>query len=310
MATITYLIFAHNNAQFLYNLILQLNYPNCNFYIHIDKKSQEDFSLIQNIPNVRFSSQKTDIGWGDISMINALILCCQEIVSLNLGDTIVFLSGQDFPIKSNEYIYQYLSSRVNENFIIGTPILSPACNWEEHGRRRIECYALRVANRKIATIEPHKLTLANIKQIFKVALYSPKKISKALDIYFKYPIRQHPIGLQPYAGEFWWILPVKSIKTVLSYISSHPEFIEYHKNTSIPDEIVFNTLIYNLIPKEYTNNTCLRYIKWRNSPSPDNVTIEDQDIIKECLNNPNILFIRKIDSIKTCNFIKELISEH
>ena len=32
--TITYLIFAHNNAEFLLNLIEQLSYPHCSFYIH------------------------------------------------------------------------------------------------------------------------------------------------------------------------------------------------------------------------------------------------------------------------------------
>lgn len=55
--TITYLIFAHNNAEFLLNLIEQLSYPHCSFYIHIDRKSKENFSIIQNLPKVHFATK-------------------------------------------------------------------------------------------------------------------------------------------------------------------------------------------------------------------------------------------------------------
>ena len=113
--TITYLIFAHNNAEFLLNLIEQLSYPHCSFYIHIDRKSKEDFSTIQKLANVRFTSKNIEIDWGGISMVEALISSCQEIIDLKLGDTIVFLSGNDFPIKSNEYIYKYLNDNRDKN---------------------------------------------------------------------------------------------------------------------------------------------------------------------------------------------------
>lgn len=135
--TITYLIFAHNNAEFLLNLIEQLSYPHCNFYIHIDRKSKENFSIIQNLPKVHFATKRTEIDWGGISMVKALISCCQEIIDLKLGDTIVFLSGNDFPIKSNEYIYKYLNDNRDKNFITGGRMLTPECNWEEYGRRRL-----------------------------------------------------------------------------------------------------------------------------------------------------------------------------
>ena len=306
--TITYLIFAHNNAEFLLNLIEQLSYPHCSFYIHIDRKSKEDFSTIQKLANVRFTSKNIEIDWGGISMVEALISSCQEIIDLKLGDTIVFLSGNDFPIKSNEYIYKYLNDNRDKNFITGGRMLTPECNWEEYGRRRLECYALRVGNRKIATIEPHKLSISNLKQLVKTIIYSPNNIVKALSIWRKYPQRKHPNNLKPYSGEFWWVLPSVSLKTIISYIAAHPEFLRYHQNTSNPDEIIFNTLAHNLLPHENIMNSCLRYIKWTNSPSPSNVTIKDKKIIYECLSNPDTLFIRKVDSVETCNFIKNRIA--
>lgn len=303
---ITYLIFTHTNLPFLKRLIDRLQASNTDFFIHIDKKSTENFKQFTSIPNVHFAKKRFDIKWGGISMVEALLSACKELINVCKGEMIVFLGGTDYPVKSNQYINDYLKNHKNINFIQGYSLPTTSLNWTEGGRRRIECYALRLQERSIATIEPHVLTFNNLKQIIKVLLKNPYKIRQALQIFLKYPPRKHPDYLTPYGGEFWWILPINSIKYILKYTKGHPDFLAYHKNTSNPDELFFNTLIYNLFKKEEITNDCLRYIKWRNKPSPENIAIEDYELINKYIKEPNTLFMRKINDIEVCQLIDNL----
>lgn len=303
---ITYLIFTHTNPTFLKHLIERLQAPDTDFFIHIDKKSKESFSQLHSTPNIHFAKKRFDIKWGGISMVEALLSACEELVNVCKGKTIVFLGGTDYPIKSNQYINDYLESHKNINFIQGYSLPTTSLNWTEGGRRRIECYALRLQERSIATIEPHTLTFNNLKQMAKVLLKNPHKIRQALQIFFKYPPRKHPDYLTPYGGEFWWVLPINSIKRILKYTQEHPDFFFYHKNTSIPDELFFNTLIYNLYNEKEITNNCLRYIKWKDKPSPEDITKEDYALINECIKDPDILFMRKISSTEICKLADKL----
>lgn len=303
---ITYLIFAHANLPFLEHLINRLEAPNTDFFIHIDKKSKECFTHLLSIRNVYFAKNRFDIKWGDISMVKALLSACEELTNVCKGEMVVFLGGTDYPVKNNQYINDYLESHKNINFIQGYSLPTTSLNWTEGGRRRIECYALRLQERCIATIEPNKLTFNNLRQIIKVLLKNPYKIKQALQIFFTYPSRKHPDYLIPYGGEFWWILPTNSIKRILKYTKEHPDFFSYHKNTSNPDELYFNTLVYNLYNKEELTNDCLRYIKWGGKPSPKNITKEDYKLINKCVKESDTLFVRKIDNIEVCQLIDKL----
>lgn len=306
MINITYLIFAHSNPKFLQHLITRLQSPQTDFFIHIDSKSKEDFSIITSMSNVFFAKKTFNIEWGGISMVEALLSACSELSQVCKGDIVIFLSGTDYPAKSNLYINNFLERHKNTNFINGYQIPSSLCNWQEGGRRRIECYALRLQERCIATIEPKKLSINNLKQFFKTALKKPTKIPQFLKIFCTYPQRKHPQYLTPYGGEFWWILPTSSVKRILRYVETHLDFLNYHKYTSIPDELFFNTIVYNIFTKEEISNDCLRYIKWGNQPSPEHITINETELIQNCIKRPNILFLRKIDSIETCQFIDNL----
>lgn len=294
---ITYLILAHNNPNFLYSLIERLEYPNVDFLIHIDKKSTDNFNKLKLLPNVHFAQRQSSLEWGGISIVETLISCCNEIKEQCKGEVICLLSGSDYPVKSNDYIYNYLHQNRTKNFIIGMPLPSLECNWTRNGNLRLRGYALRLKSRSIASIEPRVFNLTNLKQFIKVALVSPKKLFEAINIWIKYPIRKHPLHIKPYGGEFWWILPYSTIIKICQYIEKHPDFIAYHKDTLIPDEIVFNTLVYNLCDKSEIKNTCLRYINWQKGKlsSPTDINKEDIEIIKYCIKQPNILFARKIN---------------
>lgn len=302
---ITYLILLHGNPTLAYNLIKKLQYTGTDFFVHVDGKSKEDFTILQSLPNVYFAKNRINVEWGDISVVNALISCCIELKQVCKGEMVVLLSGADYPVKSNEYIHDYLNKYNDINFITGVPILTSLCNW----KMRIDSYKLRISDRNIATIKPKNFSYSNLCQFIKLLVYKPTLLHSALKIWLYYPPRIHPASLKPYGGELWWILPINTLNILSKYINEHSEFLAYHQSTLIPDEIVFNTLVYNLLERSKIRNTALRYVNWRKkSYSPTPITYEDFGLIKSCINQEDILFIRKIEKIEITEFINNLIN--
>lgn len=305
---ISYILLLHNNPEIPKLVIESLN-DNSEFLIHIDTKCTTKFNFDTNNT---YYAERNDVRWGGFSIIKTLISCCHSILERLNSDFVILLSGTDYPIKTREYIEEYINSHPNTDFIQGQKIPSQDCHWLEGGRRRLECYALPLGGKNIATIEPRKLDRGNLRQLGKIALKSPKSLFKAMKIWLTAPKRRHPEELIPYRGEMWWGLRRSTLEKIINYLDEHPEYLEYHKNTCIPDEIFFNTLVYNLIPHEEISNSCLRYINWgESSPgnSPHDITLKDTTLISDIISNPDYLFARKVSDINVANYIDKIIYE-
>ena len=261
--------------------------------------------------NVQLCEHRYSIDWGGITQVKALIACCQELCMKYKSEDekrmVCLLSGYDYPIKSNDYIYNYFIAHSNLNFIAAMPLPNLRSNWVDHGRRRIECYAVRLGAKSIATIEPRKLNWGNIRQLAKVVYYNPKMLADAFSKLFKSK-RKHPTSLKPYGGEFWWVLPLSSIQKMMIYIDEHPDFLDYHHNTSNPDELFFQTLAYNLLPQETIACNCLRWVNWKGGISPQNIAISDKEKLKKAFIRKDILFVRKVADAEVSDYINSLIS--
>ncbi|MCB4234526.1 hypothetical protein LDL59_03785 [Kaistella anthropi] len=106
-----YLIQAHKNPVQLRRLIDTINTSDSQFVIHIDLKSKlEDFTSLIKSDNIYFIKNRLDCIWGDYSQVLATINLIEELKNFGAKeeDRIVFLSGQDYPIKSSEYIKDFL----------------------------------------------------------------------------------------------------------------------------------------------------------------------------------------------------------
>lgn len=306
---LTYFILLHNNLKDAKCLIESLACDNVSFYVHVDDKCKENISILENVPNVYLAKKRHSVEWGGYSIIEALTGCCREIKEVINPDFVVLLSGTDYPVRSNSYILNYISRHINKDFIEGHQFPSAACHWLEGGRRRLECYALRLDNKNIATVEPRVFSMGNIRQLLKVIINKPTKVGKFFSIWNNGPRRRHPDSLIPYRGEMWWGLRMSTIDKVIDYVDNNPEFMEYHTATCIPDEIFFSTLVYNLIPQEEIENGCLRYINWNKTPgkSPMDVTMNDRLTIDKIIETEGYLFARKVNSPSVKNYINSRI---
>jgi hypothetical protein len=310
---VLYLFCVYRSPEMVRHTIEMLNDGNNLFYIHVDANSKADFSSLSGIPNVHFASKRYPTPWSSAGDIYAILSIFEEAAKAD-WDYVCFLSEADYPVKSARYIADYLA-RSGKDHVWCTPLPNdkPINNnsvWAEGGRRRIECYAYRLSNKQIATIEPRNISWTNARQFGKVLKVAPSKLPGALKIWMCNPRRRHPQDLVPCGGDAWFFLRRKSAETVLTYVQSHPDYMSYCNDTVVLDELFFPTMVYNLIPHDEIARDILRYISWgaEGKNSPDDITAEDKEKMASCVAADNILLVRKVKDLDTCKMIDELVT--
>lgn len=226
-----------------------------------------------------------------------------------MADYFCFLSGADFPMKSHAYIKDYLARSEKTDYIQGVSLPSEETGWLEGGRRRLEAYMLPLNAHNNATIEPRSLSWGNIRQLGKVLLVNARQMPKALWIWMSYPKRRVPDGMKIYAGEMWWTLSKPTLAEVLEWNRNNPWYHRYQEDSQVPDEMYFNTLVWKL--SKNVSPDIKRYISWGNKKeqSPKWMSLqEDRKEIDAAIDNPEILFARKMKDSLLTDYIMERLS--
>jgi hypothetical protein len=274
---IAYLISVHRCPVQLTRLVNALNTPIINydpwFFIHVDKKSFiQDFAQQCNHDNVRFIHQREEVHWGDFSQVTATLNLLREAIVHN-ADYYIFLSGQDYPIKSTEYIYNYFSHNSTSEFIEYSPISSDGLASSMWRFQRTYLPGSWIPYRNV------RMTLNHT-------------VIRLLPL----PPRRFLPGFQPYGGSQWWCLTHSCISYILEFIENNKHYESYFRYTICPDEMFFQTIIINSPYQERVINDNLRFIDWSDCEqgkgySPNVITC---DYI-ESLASSAKLFARKFD---------------
>lgn len=281
---IAYVIAAHKNPKQFSRLVKRLDGDHADFYIHIDKKVHlENFkAAIDGINHEKVNFLKQyNATWSEFGIVKAEIEALKSIVNSGRKyDFIILLSGQDYPIKSNEYIKDFFKKNIDKSFIESFSM--PFDPWPNGGMDRINRYHFKLLNKSFA-FPPYK---------------NPKKrIDKLLNLLFSFYFkrRQLPGGMKPFGGEHWWNFNWPTAKFIVQYLSDHPEYVKFHKYSFCADEMFFQTLLLNSQNEAIFNNIVnddLRYYDWsEGNDSPKTFTILDLEILL----NSKKLFARKFD---------------
>lgn len=294
---INYIILVHENPLQLIRLINKLSDNQVNFYIHIDKlvDSSPFLEATKTIKNIHFiSDDKREEGiWCGIGLIKATINTLNQIVKEGRRGYCILLSGQDYPVKNNNYIKTYLSENYGKNFIETFNI--PTDNWSHNGMDRINNYKFNLSNKR-----GHFVIVPSIFQLEFYSLKTLKSVlklilnNKFLLIYKLFIKRKHTNNISPKGGSAFWGLPIETVKNVILFLEKNPEFLSYHKFTFIPDELFFQTIVSHLNKKTpELMSSPLTFVDWEQEDSigAPNLSIEHYNKI---INQPDtILFARK-----------------
>ena len=303
MIQINYLILTHKNPQQLKRLVSRLITDNITFYIHVDAKCDinDFFQILPPNQNIYYvdDAHRVNGRWGDISLVKAAFQCMKLVINQKRNGMCVLMSGQDYPLRTPEYIKAYFEQMKGYNFMSVYPIPDPKKKSEGGGYERFISYTFDCHNpnnpRMKAKIKPYSLCPKTIVGFLRLMRYRPKLLPFACKCYFKK--RKYPQELSMTFNEFWCALDTNQINKIITTIETNPSIMKYYQMTHIPDETLFSAILCkNPAFKEKLKPMC-HYIDWETncSGSPKIFHSEDLGKLKSVLKDNNILYARKFD---------------
>ncbi len=296
---IAYLIIAHNQPQHLSRMVNALNHNNAHFFIHIDGKSDISEFLSYSYPvNTHFLKKRFHLYHEGFSIVEAMILLIKEAFKNPAIDYFAFLSGWDYPIKSNAYILDFLKENYPKNFISYYPLIKDA---DYKGNVHKYYFIDSIAHLPKVLQGPLKLIMEN------APIYRP-----------------FLPGLIPYRGSAWSCIGRISISYILDALETEEgkRLKNFYKYSFCADEMFFHTLLLNSshahlcqgyeelsrqLAQSQTlkneNKTYLHYIDWDKSrENPALLDLSDYEKLMES----EALFARKFHEEKSAELLSEI----
>lgn len=237
------LIMAHKNKSQLIRLIRAVSTENIDIFVHLDKKwklKKEEIAEIENASINVFVIKKRIHGVLDrfslpqieLNMIGAA-LKYEKQTGVKYG-YFILLSGQDYPIKSKEYIRNFLDEQYPKPLVDYDPALSGNWVWGK--------YQLTKWENKIDEIQKHrkKGLIRSIKVGFCVICYKLEKFFCGIPW-----DNLQKTDIKIYGGSQWWILPHGVIDYVKEQQKHNKKVIRELKRAWTPEENFFQTLALN-----------------------------------------------------------------
>jgi hypothetical protein len=257
----TYIISAYKNLEQVTRLVRRLHSDRAAFFIHVDRKTDDGayrglVESLRDLPSVAFLARHT-CHWGGFGHVRATLKGIAELMGRRIPfDYVILLTGQDYPIKPNEYIERFFEAQTPTSFM-GFAAL-PSDSWSPRGGLdRIENWHLR--------LHGHHLRL---------------------------PLRRRfPPGLRPFGGGAYWCLSRECIAYVADFVARRPDVVSFFRHVDIPDEIFFQTILLNSELRDTIVNDNLRYIDWTRGTGPAILEVRDFEALRA---SPK-LFARKFD---------------
>jgi hypothetical protein len=274
--SIGFLITAYHKKNQLVRLINMLGHKFGyeNIFMHIDKRSSISIEEILSDTNssVRILKNKI-IYWGGFNQLESIVNLIKEATCKKKYDFLVLLSGQDLPIKSSNFIKEFLLKNKGKSFIEFFPLPSPQWNYKG-GMGRIEWFWFMDSPSKIRGVY---------------------RIQKFLHVIFdKFNVRRYvPDKYKIFGGSDWWILDGNTALYCQTEFELNKKYKKIFNYSFIPSEMYFQTTIMNSEYRHSVIGNSLRFINWNemNSGHPEVLTFDDLEKIK----NENFLFARKFD---------------
>jgi len=313
MYKIVYLILSHKNPDQVYRLISTLKRGSNNSFVvvnHDSSKSDLNFKELPDIPNIKIIKSSTPSGWGDYSLVDRVLNSMNWICSHLRFCWLIFLSGQDYPIKPIVEIEKFLDNTSFDAFIRGISLSSKVacgmneCSKSEKSKMRCkDCeqrYYFQYIDMPNFNILP-KLILPIINKferyIHRSNYFSIRTLPLQNGYSKKIGVRSKRLFGSPeftcHKGSQWFSLNYDCVKYIMEFIEQNKRFVAYYKRTIIPDESFFQTILFNNQKLNICNDN-YRYISWKSSrvKSPEIIGINDLKKLKKSKEH----FARKFDS--------------
>lgn len=311
MDKIAFLILAHKNPAQLGKLVTSLDDRRFDFFIHIDAKAKGSFEA----PSLKYSERCVFLSKGervrtylnDFSLVDATLALAKAARRNGRYKYSVLLTGQDYPIKSNDAIYEKLLGSYPTCWIDSYGVdeaMEKGVSWVEHvGRRR---FSQRI-RRRLQEITGPKFYYSRLGRPVKILARVYDLILSRLTPAPRERVRK--AGYTYSAGSHFWMLPDAAVEHLCNCHERDAMLNDIFRHTCAPEESWFQTALSTMegreipdpfgqfnTPETQMDNPALRLIKWyedgvHTSGHPAVWNEEDYPFIARA----NALFARKFE---------------
>lgn len=283
-----FLIIAHNKFNQLQLLLNLLDDERNDIYVHIDKKVKDLPHLYIKFAGLIILKNRIDIRWGDVSQIETELLLFET--ALNNGNYSCFhlISGVDLPIKTNDYIHEFMDKHANTEFVGFCPTTPQLI---EYKFCKYHFFTKHYRNNNNVIRYIYCILRLIVESIF--------------NLFYK---RASTLELKK--GANWVSISQNFCRYI---VNRKAEILKRYQHTCCCDEIVLQTLLWNSPYKENIYNIndeykgCLRLIDWkRGNPY---VFGKDFQSDKKMIESSDSLFARKFDMDKYPEIVSFIIKK-
>ncbi len=289
----SFLIMAHNDFESLKYLLFALDDNRNDIFLHIDKKtSYVNFDEIRSwVKNAGlFFVPRLDVRWGHISFVKCEIELLKHATRNDHYHYYHLLSGVDFPIKSMDYIHEYLSDKnleyiryhhngEEDEFFYKIKYYYPLMRWLGRGEFP----------------GPGKKKALLRKLVYYNWQFLETQRKHGIDRTKKYP------DIEFVKGDNWCSITDDFARFL---ISKEKTILKMYRFTNAPDEIYLPTLAYNSKYRNRIAGSSLRHIDW-NRGNPYEFQNADVDELK---NDKNSFFARKVSFSNQPELVRNLMT--
>ena len=272
MSKIAYILLCHKDPDGVIAQAERLTATGDFIAIHFDGRAKrDDFDRIRSAladnPSVTFASRRIKCGWGEWSLIKATLQAVKAAADAFPRATHFYmLSGDCMPIKSSEYVHEFLD-RTEVDYIESFDFHNS--DWIKTGIKEERLSYRHLFNERTQ------------KQLF----YASMNLQKRLGLQ-----RSVPADIQMQIGSQWWCLRRNTVEAVLDFCAKRPDVMRFFRTTWIPDETFFQTVVGHLVPEPEIRSRTLTFLLFSDYGMPVSFYDDQYDL----LISQDYLFARKI----------------
>ena len=239
-----YLVIAHHDWRLLSKLLRCLDDSRNAIFIHVDKKADFTQSVLYEPQKAVYSYiRRRTVSWGGYSQIAAEIALL-EASTIQRFDYYHLLSGQDLPIKSQDYIHDFFDNQGRENSYISFD--NPDGVYNIALDRLGQYHFLQDS---IGRNSGKKIRIYNKLENKSLSIQRKLKVNRIVNYPFKI-----------YKGANWFSINHELAQYV---ISRKKDIKKYFNNSFCADELFLQTIVQDSPFRDKIIHSDLREIDWK-----------------------------------------------
>ncbi|MEO1239688.1 MAG: DUF5928 domain-containing protein [Pseudomonadota bacterium] len=272
MAKIAFILLCHKDAQAVIAQARRLTATGDHVAVHFDKNGSEDeyqaikAALSEN-PNVILVARRMRCGWGEWSLVAATLVALRAALThFPEASHFYLISGDCMPTKSSKWMHDRLDEQ-DGDWIESFDFFQS--DWIKTGLREERL------------IYRHFFNERSQARLF----YASMALQERLGLRRKLP---HDVDVR--IGSQWWCLRRQTVEQLIQFIDRRRDVARFFRQTWIPDETFFQTLVFHLVPEAEILNRTPTFLMFSDYGMPVNFYNDHYDLLV----SQDYFFARKI----------------